>query len=86
MAFDNSSIQWIVVPRIRLDAQYSVGYALCFKKLSEKCKSSRSDFELGITLQKIVIDWSDAEINGLKSAVGKEMGDKITTTACFEMF
>ena len=85
VAFNNSSIEWIVVARIRLDAQYIVGYALCFKKLLEKCKSSRTYFELGIILQGTVIDWSDAEINGLKSAVGKEMTDKITTTACFEM-
>ena len=68
VAFDNSSMEWIVVAHIRLDAQNSAGYALCFKKLFEKCKSSRTDFELGITLQGIVIDWSDAEIKGVRSA------------------
>ena len=77
VAFDNSSIEWIVVAHIRLDAQNSAGYALCFKKLFEKCKSSRTDLELGITLQGIVIDWSDAEIKGVRSAVGKEMADKL---------
>ena len=77
VAFDNSSMEWIVVARIRLDAQNSAGYALCFKKLFEKCKSSRSDFELGITLQGLLIDWFDAEIKGLRSAVGKEMADKL---------
>ena len=77
MAFDNSSMEWIVVACIRLDAQNSAGYALCFEKLFEKCKSSRTDFELGITLQKIVIDLFDAEIKGLRSAVGKEMADKL---------
>ena len=63
--------------RIRLDAQNSAEYGLCFKKLFEKCKSSRADFELGITLQGMVIEWSDAEIKGLKSTVGKEMADKV---------
>ena len=64
---------------IRLDAQNNAGYALCFKKLFEKCKSSRTNLELGIKLQGIVIDWSDAEIKGLTSAVhvGKEIADKL---------
>ena len=70
-------MEWIVVARIQLDVQNSAGYAQCFKKLFEKCKSSRTDFELGMTLQGMVIEWSDAEIKGLRSNVGKEMADKL---------
>ena len=34
-------------------------------------------FELGSTLQGVVTDWSDAEINGLKMAVGKRTAEKL---------
>ena len=63
--------------RIRLDTQKSDGYALCFKKIFDKCRNTNDDFELGSTLQGIVTDWSDAEINGLKIAVGKKTAEKL---------
>ena len=53
--------------RVRLDTQTSAGYALCFKKMFEKCMNANENFELGLTLQGIVTDWSDAEIRGLKT-------------------
>ena len=49
----------------------------CFKKLFDKCQSINEDFELGSTLQGIITDWSDAEINGLKRAVGKKTAEKL---------
>ena len=62
-----------MVGRVRLDSQSSAGYALCYKKkLFEKCRSANENFELGQTLQGIVTDWSDAEIRGLKTVVGKK--------------
>ena len=63
--------------RVRLDSQSSAGYALCYKKMFEKCRSANENFELGQTLQGIVTDWSDAEIRGLKTAVGKNMAEKL---------
>ena len=38
----------------------------------DHCKDQYSDFDLGKSLQAIVIDWSDAEINGLKAAIGEK--------------
>ena len=43
----------------------------------EKCRSANENFELGQTLQGIVTDWSDAEIRGFKTAVGKNMAEKL---------
>ena len=77
VAFDHTTMEWVVVARIRLDCQASAGYALCYKKLLEKCRSVKENFELGVTLQGIVTDWSDAEIRGLKIAVGKNMAEKL---------
>ena len=76
VAFDKISMDWIVA-RLRLDSQTSAGWALSFKKLSYKCRSSNEDFELGSTLQGVVVDWSDSEINGLKMAIGKKTADKL---------
>ena len=66
VAFDKVSMQWIVVARIRLN----VGWIYTLK-IFDKCRSSNDDFELRSTLQGIVTDWSDVEIN----AVGKKTAD-----------
>ena len=44
------------------------------KKVFEKCKRFNKEFELGSTLQGIITDWSDAEISGLKMAIGNDLG------------
>ena len=45
---------------------------------SGKClKNASESFELGLIMQGIVTDWSDAEIRGLKTAVGKDMAEKL---------
>ena len=48
-------------------------YALGFRKTFEKCKRDHQEFELGKSLLGIVIDWCDAEIRGLRDAVGTEI-------------
>lgn len=77
VAFDTVSMEWIVVARLRLSTQGSTGYALSFKKIFDECKNKNHDFGLLHTLQGIVTDWSDAEISGLKCAVGKESAEKL---------
>ena len=67
----------IVVARLRLDAQTASAYALAVKKVFEKCKSYNKEFELGSTLQGIITDWSDAEISGLKMAIGKNLAETL---------
>ena len=73
VAFDHTAMEWVVVGRVRLDSQSSAGYALCYKK----CRNANENFELGLTLQGIVTDWSDAEIRGLKTAVRKNIAEKL---------
>lgn len=77
VAFDKVSMEWMVIARGRLNSQDSARYALCFKKLFDKCRNTNEDFEFGSTLQDIVTDWSDAEINRLKMAVGKKTAEKL---------
>jgi len=39
-----------------------------------------AEFELGKTLKGVVVDWSDAEINGLGQAVGRDTATKLLST------
>lgn len=77
VAFNKVSMEWMVVARLRLDAQIASAYALAFKKMFEKCRRYNEEFELGSTLQGIITDWSDAEISGLKMAIGKDLAEKL---------
>ena len=72
VSFNYTTMDWMVVSRIRLSQQNADAYALVFGKSFAKCKD-KHDFEPGKTLLGIVIDWCDAEINGLGKAVGKQM-------------
>lgn len=73
VAFNYTTMDWMVVSRIRMDKQDANAYALAYSKTFLKCKSVLDDFEIGKTLLGIVVDWSDAEIKGLGKAVGKDL-------------
>ena len=62
----------MIVARIQMDKQSSNTYALGFRKPFEKCKLANRSFEVGTTLRGIIIDWSDAEINGLQWVISEE--------------
>ena len=70
-------MNWIVVSRVRLDRQDANAYALAYSKTFSKCQSDIKDFKLGESLLGIVIDWSDAEIKGLKKAVGESVAETL---------
>lgn len=70
VAFNFTSMEWMVIGQVRLDKQNKEAYSLAFKKILERCSSIREDFEVGQTLLGIITDWSDAEINGLEAVVG----------------
>ena len=56
---------------------HASAYALAFKKVFEKCNRFNKEFELGCILQGIIIDWLDAEISGLKTAIGNDLVGKL---------
>ena len=76
-AFDDILRQWIVVCRIRVTSQSAQAYTLCFTKMFEQCKKDHPNFAVGESLVGVVTDWSDAQCNGLRIAVGKELADKL---------
>ena len=77
VAFNDDTMEWVVVARVRLDKEGSKGYGLAYKKMFEKCSSDYPEFEVGKSLKGVVTDWSDAEIAGLRSAVGEDLGSKL---------
>lgn len=72
VVFNNITMEWMVVARVWLSTQSEQGYRLAYKKMFDHCKDQYSNFDLGKSLQAIVIDWSDAEVNGLKAAIGEK--------------
>ena len=77
VAFNYTTMDWMVISRVRLTRQNSEAYALAFSKTFAYCKDSHEEFEVGKSLLGIVIDWCDAEINGLGKAVGREIAVKL---------
>ena len=65
----------MVVARVWLNNQSEQGYRLAFKKMFaiDHCKEKYTGFGLGKSLLGVIADWSNAEINGLKT----EISDKL---------
>ena len=62
--------------QVRL-SNFNFAKLIIYTKLFDKCKNANENFELGLALQGIVTDWSDAEIRGLKIAAGKDTAEKL---------
>jgi hypothetical protein len=76
VAFNEVSMEWMVVARLQLNKQCAEAYSLSFKKMFSKA-SANSHYKLGSTLLGVVTDWSDGEINGLKLAVGRDLAEQL---------
>ena len=74
-AFDPITMYWMVVCRVRITKQSKDAYALCFKVMFDRCKRDNPEFDVGKTLLGVIIDWSDAEAEGLRLAVGEEIAN-----------
>ena len=69
-AFNETTMDWIVVSRVRLTKQDHSAYCLAFSKTFNKCSLDHSSFKPGESLFAVVNDRSDAEVRGLCEAVG----------------
>ena len=69
VAFNDTTMEWIVVSRVRMNKQDHQAYCLGFKNTFQQCASNHFSFKVGESLIGIVIDWSDSEIRGLSKAV-----------------
>ena len=63
--------------RVRLETLTAEAYAICFKAIFTTVKKSHPEFEVGDSLKGVVVDWSDTQMAGLETAVGKETASLI---------
>lgn len=52
-------------------------YKAAFNSIFSHVKSTHQGFEVGKSLKGIIADWSDTQMNGLKSAIGEEVANKV---------
>lgn len=83
VAVNNFTLEWMVVGRVRMDQQGADAYALAFRKLFIKWQSLHPQFKPGESLLGVVMDWCDAEISGLKKAVGDDVASKLLKDVLF---
>lgn len=76
-AFNETTMDWVVVSRVRLTKQDHIAYCLAFSKTFNKCSLDHSSFKPGESLFAVVTDWSDAEVRGLCEAVGEQVGQSL---------
>ena len=50
VAFNDDTMEWVVVVRVRLDKEGAKGYSLAYKKVFEKCSSDYPELEVGKSL------------------------------------
>ena len=50
VAFDEITMEYTILARVRLSQQTAETYALSFKKVIAKCKAACPEFEIGTTL------------------------------------
>ena len=75
--FNEMTMDWVVVSRVRLTKQDHQAYCLAFRKTFDKCRLDNCLFKPGESLLAVVTDWSDAEIHGLCDAVGEDVGQSL---------
>ena len=78
VVFDDITMQWTIVSRVRMDKQGKSAYQLAFSKTFAKCRADNPNFELEKGLLGVIIDWSDADIQGLGGAVGPDVARKLS--------
>lgn len=58
VAFNDITMDWMVVSRVWLDTQSYLGYKFAFQKIFDSCKEKFPNFKVGETLQAVILDWS----------------------------
>ena len=81
----------IVVGRVFLNNTTGEAYKQCFTAMFEKVKEGHENFKVGVTLKGIIVDWSDAQLAGLKDVVIDEVASsgtkscQVTSTVCLSI-
>ena len=76
VAFNINTLEWMVVARVQLSCETAEAYKIAFQNVFRTCKCNRHDFSPSEQIKGIVIDWSQAEMKGLKLALGEEVASQ----------
>lgn len=63
--------------RVRMNKLDALAYRDVFDAIFSQVKKKCPSFSVGETLKGIVADWSDTQLNGLKSSVGVEVANRV---------
>ena len=66
-----------VVGRVFVTGTSGEAHKQCFKALFDSVKKSDHSFKVGKTLKGIILDWSDAQLGGLKEVVGDDVASSV---------
>lgn len=65
------------VARVLLNKQDGSTYAMAIKEIFLKTTTEHPAFKMGTALEEIVVDFSDAESNGFRNAIGEDLAAKL---------
>ena len=77
VAFNELTMEWMVVSRVRMNQQDHKAYRLGFLKTFQHCSLAHPSFKPGESLLGVVVDWSDSEVRGLSEAVGESIAKSL---------
>ena len=76
-AFDEVTMNWVIVTRLRCNKENSEMYKKAFTLMFETRKSDEPSYDVHKNLQGIVVDWSDSERSGIIKALGSDLATKL---------
>ena len=65
------------VARVLLNKHDGTTYAMSIKEIFMKTTAEHPAFKMGANLEEILVDLSDAESNGFRNAIGKNLAAKL---------
>jgi len=74
--FDVATMKWAVVTRMRANQESAEFYKVAFSTMFRTCSDKYPSFEVGKSLKDVIMDWSNAELKGLREAVRDEIVSK----------
>ena len=63
--------------QVRMNKLDASAYRHAFEAIFNQVKKNHPEFGVGKTLNGIIADWSDTQLQGLRAAVGEEEANKV---------
>jgi hypothetical protein len=77
VTFNNATLVYNAVGRVLMDRVDGAAYATAIKEIFESVGILYPRFDNGKKLKQIMVDFDDAEYNGLKQVIGEKLAEKI---------